>query len=30
VLVILKTGMDLYFHLRQHREPTGASPVIAG
>jgi hypothetical protein len=29
VLVLLKTGMDLYFHLRQHREPAGAKPVIA-
>jgi hypothetical protein len=31
VLVVLKTGLDLAFHLRQHRDPAGTvEPVIAG
>ncbi|HEV7200842.1 MAG TPA: DUF6498-containing protein [Candidatus Limnocylindria bacterium] len=31
VLVVLKTALDLAFHLRQHREPAGSmGPVIAG
>lgn len=30
VLVVLKTGLDLAFHLRQHRDPAGSvGPVIA-
>jgi hypothetical protein len=31
VLVVLKTGLDLAFHLRQHRDPAGGvETVIAG
>jgi hypothetical protein len=29
VLVVLKTGLDLYFHLRQHRDEPNAGAVIA-